>query len=67
MNMMIYGLLMNMFMNIIIAIRILPGQNPRSVFIGWTTSRFKPIHEQADTSIHKLTKLIRHCTITQTD
>ncbi|CAF4506903.1 unnamed protein product, partial [Rotaria sp. Silwood2] len=48
------------------AIRILPGQNPRSVFIGWVTSRFKPINRQYDTTINKLTKLIRHCTITQT-
>jgi hypothetical protein len=49
------------------AIRILPGQNPRSVYIGWTTSRFKPIHRQDDTTINRLTKLIRHCTITQAD
>jgi hypothetical protein len=49
------------------AVRILPGQNPRSVFIGWTTSRFKPIHGLDDISINKLTKLIRHCTITKTD
>ncbi|CAF4732744.1 unnamed protein product, partial [Rotaria sp. Silwood1] len=48
------------------SIRILPGQNPRSVFIGWVTSRFKPINRQYDTSLNKLTKLIRYCTITQT-
>jgi hypothetical protein len=55
------------------AIRILPGQNPRSVFIGWVTSRFKPILQkdilQDDPSItskNKLSKLIRRCTITQT-
>ncbi len=48
------------------AIRILPGQNPRSVFIGWITSRFKPIYRQDDTSINKLSTLIRRCAVTQT-
>jgi hypothetical protein len=48
------------------AVRILPGQNPRSVFIGWLTSRFKPIYRRDGTLINILTKLIRHCTITQT-
>ena len=55
------------------AVRILPGQNPRSVFIGWITSRFRPILQkdilQDDTSMtpaNKLSKLIRHCTVTQT-
>jgi hypothetical protein len=55
------------------AVRILPGQNPRSVFIGWVTSRFKPILQQdtlqddvLTTPANKLTKLIRRCTITQT-
>ncbi|CAF3538671.1 unnamed protein product [Rotaria sordida] len=55
------------------AIRILPGQNLRSVFIGWVTSRFKPIlqkdtfqDDQSITSTNKLSKLIRRCTITQT-
>ncbi len=48
------------------AIRILPGQNPRSVFIGWITSRYKPIYRQDNISINTLNKLIRHCTITQT-
>jgi hypothetical protein len=55
------------------AIRILPGQNPRSVFIGWVTSRFKPILQKdilqddtLTTSKTKLAKLIRRCTITQT-
>ncbi|CAF4086783.1 unnamed protein product [Rotaria sordida] len=48
------------------AIRILPGQNPRSVFIGWVTSRFKPIDRQYDTTTNKLTKFTRYCTITQT-
>ncbi|CAF1123978.1 unnamed protein product [Adineta steineri] len=46
-------------------IRILPGQNPRSVFVGWTTSRFKPIHRQNDTSVNKLSKFIRRCTLTR--
>jgi hypothetical protein len=54
------------------AVRILPGQNPRSVFIGWVTSRYKPILQkenlQDDTLVtaKKLLKLIRRCTITQT-
>jgi ryanodine receptor 2 len=54
------------------AIRILPGQNPRSVFIGWVTSRFKPILKKENlqddtlTPAKKLAKLIRRCTITQT-
>lgn len=54
------------------AVRILPGQNPRSVFIGWVTSRFKPIisPEQLEdsnmTSVNRLATLIRRCTITQT-
>ncbi len=57
------------------AVRILPGQNPRSVFIGWVTSRYRPILQkenlQDDNSLstittNKLTKLIRRCTITQT-
>ncbi|UJR36545.1 hypothetical protein I4U23_029265 [Adineta vaga] len=55
------------------AVRILPGQNPRSVFIGWVTSRFKPIllkeslpDDTSTTSASKLSKLIRRCTITQT-
>jgi hypothetical protein len=47
------------------AIRILPGQNPRSVFIGWVTSRFKPIYRQDQTSPNTLDKLIRYCTVTQ--
>lgn len=55
------------------AVRILPGQNPRSVYIGWVTSRFKPIvptdlFEDANfTPSQRLAKLIRRCTITQTD
>jgi hypothetical protein len=55
------------------AVRILPGQNPRSVFIGWVTSRFKPILQQDNrteeatlTSANRLAKFIRRCTITQT-
>jgi len=48
------------------AIRILPGQNPRSVFLGWITSRFKPIYRHDEPSINTLNKFIRHCTITQT-
>jgi hypothetical protein len=55
------------------AVRILPGQNPRSVFIGWVTSRFKPILQKENlpddtiiTPTNKLSKLIRRCTITQT-
>lgn len=55
------------------AVRILPGQNLRSVYIGWVTSRFKPIlqHESSTddpsvTSTDRLSKLIRRCTITQT-
>ncbi len=46
------------------AIRILPGQNPRSVFLGWVTSRFKPFYRE-DEPINTLNKLIRLCTITQ--
>ncbi|CAF4491753.1 unnamed protein product, partial [Rotaria sp. Silwood2] len=49
------------------AVRILPGQNPRSVFIGWIVSRFKSVNRHYDTTVNKLTKLIRHCTITQTE
>lgn len=48
------------------AVRILPGQNLRSVFIGWVTSRFKPIHRPDEVIVNVLPKLIRHCTITQT-
>ena len=55
------------------AVRILPGQNPRSVYIGWVTSRFKPILQQEhvsddsnSTGHNRLAKLIRRCTITQT-
>lgn len=48
------------------AIRILPGQNPRSVFIGWVTSRFKPFYRPDETSITTLQSLIRHCTIIET-
>ena len=54
------------------AVRILPGQNPRSVFVGWVTSRFKPILQQENLQedgtvpTNKLDKLIRRCTITQT-
>ena len=56
------------------AVRILPGQNPRSVFIGWVTSRFKPILQHDNllddtpvtTPTNKLAKLVRRCTITQT-
>ncbi len=55
------------------AVRILPGQNPRSVFIGWVTSRYKPILQKENllddttgTSTNKISKLIRRCTITQT-
>lgn len=54
------------------AVRILPGQNPRSVFIGWITSRFKPIiqkenlQEEISGSKNRLGQLIRRCTITQT-
>ena len=47
------------------AVRILPGQNPRSVFIGWVTSRFKPLL-QNENSPDNLSNLIRRCTITQT-
>lgn len=52
------------------AVRILPGQNPRSVFIGWVTSRFKPILQQdsnaEESNVYRLNKFIRRCTITQT-
>ncbi|UJR09568.1 hypothetical protein I4U23_013803 [Adineta vaga] len=48
------------------AVRILPGQNARSVFVGWVTSRFRPIYRRDDTSTNKLTKLIRRCTLIQT-
>jgi hypothetical protein len=48
------------------SIRILPGQNPRSVFIGWLTSRFKPIYRQDDITINMLSTLIRNCTIIKT-
>ena len=48
------------------AIRILPGQNPRSVFIGWVTSRFKPLYRQEETTSHTLDALLRHCTMIQT-
>ena len=58
------------------AVRILPGQNPRSVFIGWVTSRYRPIIDKEDsqddltiitpTSNNKLSKLLRRCTIIQT-
>jgi len=48
------------------AIRILPGQNPRSVFIGWVTSRFKPIYRPNESDVYSLNKLIRHCTIIET-
>lgn len=54
------------------AVRILPGQNPRSVFIGWITSRFKPIvqkenlQEEISGTKNRLGQLIRRCTITQT-
>lgn len=54
------------------AVRILPGQNLRSVFIGWITSRFKPIipkenlQEEMIGTNNRLTQLIRRCTITQT-
>ena len=48
------------------AIRILPGQNPRSVFIGWVTSRFKPFYRPDESSTTNLDNLIRHCTIIET-
>ncbi|CAM4882414.1 unnamed protein product [Rotaria socialis] len=48
------------------AVRILPGQNPRSVFIGWVTSRYRPMSRPDDTATNKLLKLVRNCTITQT-
>ncbi|CAF2039726.1 unnamed protein product, partial [Rotaria magnacalcarata] len=54
------------------AVRVLPGQNLRSVYIGWVTSRFKPILQYENllddttTSTNKLAKFIRRCTITQT-
>lgn len=48
------------------AIRILPGQNPRSVFIGWVTSRFKPLYRPNEHANTTLENLIRHCTIIET-
>ncbi|CAF1381800.1 unnamed protein product, partial [Adineta ricciae] len=48
------------------AVRILPGQNPRFVYVGWVTSKFRPIYRRDDTSTNKLSKLIRRCTLIQT-
>ena len=45
------------------AVRVLPGQSPRSAFVGWVTSRFKPM-VQPDTNFDGF---IRRCTIAQTD